>query len=164
MALTDEKGRRSGRINILDLLIVLVIIALAGGVYIKFFAKENKAAVQTTKVKYDIEVKNVNKDYVDAINAGDPIRDSVKGNNLGIVQDKKVYPASSINMDIENGKFVKVAIPDLYDVMLTIEADAIVSPRDILVDGADIRVGKKLFVKGKGYANTCFVMKVSIGQ
>ncbi len=164
MPLKDKKGSQSGRFNILDLLIIVAIIVLIGGVYIKFFTGQSKAAVQTTKVRYDIEVRNINKDFLDAIQPGDPIRDSVKGNNLGRVLDKAVYPASTINMDIESGRFVKEMVPDLFDVMISIEADAVVTPRDILVDGSDIRVGKKLFVKGKGYANTCFVMRVGLSQ
>lgn len=163
MALEKGKG-----FNIVDWLIVLIIAALAVGVYVQFFAKDSSAAVdvrhKTSKVRYDIEIRNVTKDFAEAVKLGEPIRDSVKGNNLGVVADSVSYPASMINMDAVQGKFVKVQIADLYDVRITIEADANVTPTDILVDGTDIRVGKRLTVKGKGYAGVSFVLKVDLEQ
>ncbi|WP_373000461.1 DUF4330 domain-containing protein [Lutispora sp.] len=164
MVFVDDKGRLFGKINIIDLFIVLVVTVLLGGMYAMLFTKNTKDAAHISKVLYDIEVKNVSKNFVNAINTGEPIRDSVRGNNLGIVVNKIVYSASAINMDMVQGKYVKVEIPDLYDVKITVEADANITPTDILVDGTDIRVGKQLSIKGKGYANVSFVLKVSLYQ
>jgi len=162
MALIDGKGRLFGKINIIDLLIVLLVIAIAGGVYLVFFGGSDKQVVETSKVIYDFEITNVNKDFVDAINMGDFIRDSTRGNELGTVVSKAPRKATMLNEDLINGRYIIAEVPDAYDVVITIEADADITPANIIVGGAEIKVGKKFFIKGKGYANQGFVTKITL--
>lgn len=162
MALIDEKGRLFGKINIIDLLIVLLVIAIAGGAYLVFFGRSDKQAVETSKVTYDFEITNVNKDFVDAITPGDPIRDSIRGNELGTVVSKESRKATMLNEDIINGRYIIAEVPDAYDVVITIEAHADITPANIIVGGAEVKVGKKFFIKGKGYANQGFVTKMTL--
>lgn len=162
MALIDGKGRLFGKINIIDLLIVLLVIAIAGGIYLVFFSGSDKQAAETSKVVYDFEITNVNKDFVDAINPGDPIRDSTRGNELGTVVSKESRKATMLNEDLINGRYIIADVPNAYDVVITIEADADITPANIIVGGAEIKVGKKFFIKGKGYANQGFVTKITL--
>lgn len=165
MALTDGKGRLFGRVSLVDLLIVLLIVLIAGGVYFVFFGGADKQVVHTTKVIYDFEITNVNKDFVDAINPGDPIRDSVRGNELGTVVSKESKSATMLNEDLINGRYVIADVPGAYDVVITIEANANITPANVIVGGAEVKVGKKIFIKGKGYASQGFVTKMTlIGQ
>ena len=165
MALIDGKGRLFGKINIVDLLIVLLIIVIVGGVYFVFFGGADKQVVETTKVVYDFEITNVNKDFVDAINSGDPIRDSTRGNELGTVISKTSKNATMLNEDLINGRYVIADVPNAYDVVITIEAKADITPANIIVGGVEVKVGKKFFIKGKGYANQGFVTKMTlVGQ
>jgi hypothetical protein len=153
MALIDRKGRLFGKINIVDLLIVLLTIAIVGGVYFVFFGGADK------------QVTNVNTDFVDAINIGDPIRDSIRGNELGTLTSKASRPATMLNEDLANGRYVIADVPNSYDVVITIEAKAKITPANIIVGGAEVKVGKKFFIKGKGYANQGFVTKMTlVGQ
>ncbi|HWQ29596.1 MAG TPA: DUF4330 domain-containing protein [Negativicutes bacterium] len=165
MALMDKKGRLFGKINIVDLSIVLILLLLAGGVYYVFFGGSSKQVTATNKVVYEFEITNVNKDFVDAITDGDPIRDSVRGNELGTVTGKVERPATMLNEDLINGRYVIAKVPDAYDVAITIEAQANITPANVIVGGAEVKVGKKFFIKGKGYANQGFVTKMTlIGQ
>jgi hypothetical protein len=162
MALMDGKGRLFGKINIVDLLIVLLVISLVTGVYLVFFGGSDKQVVESSKVVYDFEITNVNKDFVDAINAGDPIRDSVRGNELGTVVSKASKKATMLNEDLENGRYIIAEVPNAYDVVITIEAQANITPANVIVGGAEVKVGKKFFIKGKGYANQGFVTKMTL--
>lgn len=165
MALIDGKGRLFGKINIVDLLIVLLIASIAGGVYFVFFGGADKQVVETTKVVYDFEITNVNKDFVDAITPGDPIRDNIRGSELGTVVSKESRNATMLNEDLINGRYVIADVPNAYDVVITIEANANITPANIIVGGAEVKVGKKFSIKGKGYANQGFVTKMTlIGQ
>ncbi|MGE5677737.1 MAG: DUF4330 family protein [Pseudomonadota bacterium] len=48
---------------------------------------------------------------------------------------------------------------------MTIEAQANITPANVIIGGAEVKVGKKFFIKGKGYANQGFVTKMTlIGQ
>lgn len=165
MALIDSKGKLFGKINIVDLLIVLLIISIAGGVYLVFFGGSDKQIVETTKVVYDFEITNVNMDFIEAITPGDPIRDSTRGNELGTVVSKTSRKATMLNEDLINGRYIIADVPDAYDVVITIEARADITPANIIVGGAEVKVGKKFFIKGKGYANQGFVTKMTlVGQ
>lgn len=162
MGLTDGKGRLFGKINVVDLLIVLVLILAVGGAYYVFFGGNEKQAQESGTVVYDFEITNVNKDFIDAINPGDPIRDSTRGNYLGNVVSKTFRNATMLNEDLVNGRYVIAEVPDAYDVVITIEATASVTPANIVVGGAEVKVGKKFFIKGKGYAGEGFVTRLTL--
>ena len=165
MSLADNRGKLFGKINIIDLIIILLIILTAAGGYMFFSGGNNRQAVNTGKVVYDFEITNVNKDFVDAITPGDPIRDSTRGNELGTVVSKSSRGATMLNEDLINGRYIIAEVPDAYDVVITIEADANITPANIIIGGAEVKVGKKFFIKGKGYANQGFVTKMTlVGQ
>ena len=165
MALIDGKGRLFGKVNIIDLVIILLVLAIAGGAYYMFFGGDDNQVVESSMVTYDFEINNVSKDFVDAITTGDPIRDSVRGNALGTVVSKASREATMLNEDFINGRYVISKVPNTYDVVITIEAKANVTPANIIVGGTEVKVGKKFFIKGKGYANQGFVIKMAlIGQ
>lgn len=166
MSLIDGKGRLFGKLNIVDLLIVLIILSIAGGAYYMFFGGSEKQVVQTSKVIYEFEITNVNKDFVDAINPGDPIRDNVRGSEMGTVTGKTSRSATMLNEDLISGRYVIADVPGMYDVVITIEADANITPANVIVGGnTEIKVGKKFSIKGKGYANQGFIIGMTlVGQ
>ncbi len=162
MALIDGKGRLFGKINIVDLLIIVLVLSVAVAAYGFFFGGNEKQVLDTAKVVYDFEITNVNQDFIDAIVPGGPIRDSVRGNDLGRVVGKESRNATMLNEDLINGRYVIADVPDAYDVVITIEADANITPANIIVGGAEVKVGKKFFIKGKGFANQGFVTKITL--
>ena len=66
-----------------------------------------------------------------------------------------------LNEDLVNGRYVIAEVPNAYDVVITIEAAATITPTNVIVDGQEIKVGKKFFIKGKGYANQGFVIRMA---
>lgn len=162
MALKDNKGKSFGKLNMVDYIIIFVLLALVGGVYYVFFGGSDKQVVETSKVLYEFEITNVNKAFVDAITPGDPIRDNIRGSEIGKVVSKASRNATMLNEDIINGRYVIADVPDMYDVVITIEGQANITPANIIVGGAEIKVGKKFSIKGKGYANQGFVTKITL--
>ncbi|MBZ4645599.1 MAG: hypothetical protein PWR27_484 [Petroclostridium sp.] len=164
MSFIDSKGRLFGMISLIDLLIVLVIFSAAAGIYIKYFAKSGPGEELSRKVQYDVEIKAQTKEFADVIKVGDEIRESIKGNYLGKVVKKQVLPATDVTKNLEKGKFEKVEIPNAYDVILTLEANGAVTPDSILAEGVEIKVGQRLYVKGKGYAGASFIIGIRYEQ
>ena len=160
MALVDNKGKLFGKFNIIDLLIVLFVLLIIGGGY-TYLHKGKSAAAEVKKIQYDIEMQLQSKEFVDMIKKGDEIRDGLRNNYLGKVIDIKPLPAITINENIIEGKYVKAETPGMYDVVVTLEADAVFSPGNITVNSVGIKVGKKLeSVKGKGYASQCYILGI----
>ena len=144
--------------NIVDLLIVLVIVGIAFGAYTLLFSKDNSVNKET--VKYDLEIKKVDKNFVDSIETGKIIRESTKGNVLGKIVKVTSVPATSLEEDLINGRYVISDVENMYDVTLSIEAQAVITAKDIIADGYDIKVGKKVFVKGIGFAATSYIINI----
>ncbi|HYE09670.1 MAG TPA: DUF4330 domain-containing protein [Patescibacteria group bacterium] len=157
-----NKGHRG--FNLVDILIILMIAVLVAGgwyVYSQFTEDQQK---NKHAVVYQVELKGVDQNFVNAITKGDPLRESVKGNNLGSVAEKAYVAASNINTDFLNGKYVDVSVPDKLDVILSISAEAEVSERNITVGGLEIKIGQKIFVKGKGYAKDGYILNIDIKE
>lgn len=160
----EKANKTHRRFNLLDILIIIIVVALIGGgwyVYSRYTEglNQNKRAVE-----YQVELKGVDQSFVDAINQGDPLRESIKGNNLGHVASKIAMAASNVNTDFLIGKYVEVPVPDKLDVILNITSEAEVSEKSIVVGGLEIKIGQKIFVKGKGYAKEGYLLNIDIKE
>ena len=159
MAIIDNKGKLFGLINIIDLSILLIILMLAGFALIRVSAL-NKEKAKMTRIEYDVELRENVKDFSFMINKGDEIRDSINGDYLGKVLKKEVKPSTEIIENYEEGKFVEVEIPSLYDVIVTIEANGKVTESEILAEGREIKIGRLMYIKGKGYAGGGYILAI----
>lgn len=160
MALIDNKGKLFGKVNIIDLSIILVVVLVAAAVYGVYFRKTESAEATADRIEYDVELTVKPEEFVDAIKIGDEIRDSVRGHYLGKVIDKKKLPATKVIENIDKGEFVKAEIPGMYDVIVTIEANGMVTPRSILAEGVEVKVGQRMYIKGKGYASPGYIVRL----
>lgn len=160
----DKRGSFLGRFNSLDWLIIVLVVVIIGGAYFGLNYRSKSLAVPQMPISYDLEIKAVGSDFMDNAKAGSLIYESTKGNKMGKVTKVDVKPAESINQDTVNGKFVLATVPNLYDVILTVETNAQVSSSSIVTDGLELKVGKKIFVKGKGFANAAFVMAIRLNK
>ncbi|HHV59790.1 MAG TPA: DUF4330 domain-containing protein [Clostridiaceae bacterium] len=162
MGLLDKKGRLFGLINILDLAIVLIIVALlAGGLYIY---KSHRAETQlpTTPIEIDIELV-LDKDTVDAIEVGQPVIDNQKGANLGVIYDKKVTEQKGVFGDATKGEFVENVIPGQYNVIISLKTDAVVEPDRITVYGLEINIGRPVYFKcGSSYIGSGYFIGIRL--
>lgn len=160
----QERNNKIRRFNLLDIIIIFIVIAvIAGGFYLY---SQYTESLQKNKqaIEYEVELKGVDQSFADAITKGDPLRESVKGNNLGTVEDKILTAATNINTDFLNGRYVDVPVPDKQDVILKISSVAEISGKSITVGGLEIKIGQKLYVKGKGYAKEGYILNIEIRE
>ena len=158
MAIVDKQGRLFGKINIIDLSFILIALLVVGFIYVQYFRGADNGEAAGKRIEYEVELKIKTKEYADVIKIGDEIRDSIKGHYLGKVIEKKVLPAFTINENAEKGEYVKAEVPDRYDVILTLEANGIVTSGSILAEGVEVKVGQKMYIKGKGYASRGYIL------
>ncbi len=161
---TNKKKNFLSRVNIIDILIILIVLITAISA---IWAKDHilgENIGKGEKIQYKLELKYKKKEFVDAISEGGNIRNSIDGKYLGKVIEKEVQTATDITPNIEEGKYIKAEMPDLYDIILTIEANGKVSPQGINVEGEDMKIGKQLFISGKGYASSTFVVGMEFNQ
>jgi hypothetical protein len=163
MSKENTKIRPKG-FNLLDIIIIVIIVAFIGGGWYAYSHYTESQQKNKREVVYQVELKGVDQNFVDAIAQGDPLRESVKGNNLGNMISKEVVSATNVNTDFLNGKYVAVAVPDKLDVVLNISAVAEVSEKSIVVGGLEIKIGQKIYIKGKGYAKEGYLLNINIKE
>lgn len=161
MAIIDEKGKLFGRVNIIDFCIVFVlVIVIIGGIFIINMLSNSQIRDTNQAVRYDVEFRYKPKEFGESIQIGGEVRSSIDGSYLGKLVNKKIVPSANIIPNAEEGKYVKAELPEEYDVIITIEANAVITDQEILAEGKDIKIGKQMFIKGKGYASPGFIVGI----
>ena len=162
MLLIDNKGRLFGKFNILDLFIIVMIIVLGVGGFYKV-RKVNLTDVDIIKpkpVELKIIVMEREKLGVDMIKEGDILKEYDTGIVLGEIKNIEVNPASTEVATID-GEIKIAEIPDRYDLLITVDAKAMITENSIMSGNKELRIGNKLVLRTKTYALDSIVLAVN---
>ncbi len=120
----DNKGRLFGKLNIVDLLIViLVVVAVCATVYKFGFSEHSDVNESNTRIEYVLKAKGVRGFTVDSIKIGDSIYDEETDNLLGTITAVEAKDAMDYVLKAD-GTTVYTSKPDRYDAYITVESDA----------------------------------------
>lgn len=151
MKLIDEKGRLFGKINLIDLLVVLLIVAVLAAVVWKLGGRKAAAAVTGTEKRavYTVEFEDVPADIAH-------FAETQIGKAL--VNDSKVIAASITDVQTadyagENGHL------RLY---ITVEADASFTGNVYKVGPQEIRVGYEYILKTSEFELTGLISALEV--
>lgn len=160
MKIIDKKGRLFGLINIVDLLIIVLLLALVA-VGVKRFG--NKAAVGEATTKKGVitaEIKDVRDVTAKNVKVGDPIYDYDKGTLIGKILTAEVEPYKD---ETEyQGKFYNSEVPGKYRVIMTIDAD-IKETQDFYQVGTEqVRIGAEMRIKNKTITTFMTILGIEV--
>ena len=149
----DEKGRLFGKINIVDLLVILVILIGIVVVAVKFLAPGSTTAVNPPKthVTYQVLVESVQPEVYDNIK---PLVDAGDATLMasGEYLDGKVTAvtaeshASQASVSTSGDMLLVPVGSDLLDLTFTIECN-VVNPITTEIGPQEVRIGKTHIVK-----------------
>ena len=146
----DEKGRLFGKINIVDLLVILVILIGAAVVAVKFLGPGSTAAINPAKthVTYQVLVESVQPEVYENIQEHIPGTLMASGEFLdGQVTAVTATPHASEASVSASGEMLLVPVDsDLLDLVFTIECN-VVNPVTTEIGPQEVRVGKTHIVK-----------------
>lgn len=152
----DRKGRLFGKINIIDLLFLLVlIVAVVGG-----FSRMRHSPVaieKTSKGKVTLLVEEVRMPSVENIMEGSELYSFEKGSYFGKVSAKKVVPFEDATE--YKGQWINAPVPDKYSVYVDVDVDIAENDRAYLISGDEVRVGGEYRLKSK----TCTFNGICVG-
>lgn len=157
--LIDSKGKLFGKINIIDLTLILLIGALiAGGAY-KLSNLRNVSTENQEPISVTIEIEEGQKGLADAIKKGDILFDSVRGAQFGKITDKtvRVHKELVVNQD---GTVEYKEIPGSFDVEIEIDSMAIIDDMGFLVATRPLYIGSEIRLKSNLYVFSCKVMNI----
>lgn len=142
--LLDERGRIGGRVNLVDLVAVVLVVALAVFLYVSFSTGGETATVRAT-----FRISQVRGPTVDQVKEGQEVHD-LAGNRLGVVEKVTVAP-SRVEVSTADGG-LKMAESSLYfDVTVVVEGQGTASSSSVRVGNVPLRVGKWIELVGPAY-------------
>lgn len=151
MRIVDERGRLFGWINLVDLGVIVLVLALAAaGVYKLVTARAGPVRV-TRDVDFTVLVQEVRQATVDVVDAGDLVYEHDSSLPFGTVSAVEVLPATK-HAQTSEGEWVLAELPDRYDLVLTVRAQAVVSETAVVVGRMEIRIGTMVTLKTATYA------------
>lgn len=158
---TPSKKKKNGRFNFVDFTLILILV-LTVGVLIYLFSPisiiKKWTEKDTKNIQYEVEITNVDEEFIDLIKADTPVGDAVTKGSLGtvtMVQSTKYIEyqtVEKINNDGENTtveyELVPVEYPNKYNLHVTITVSAdYYKGTGYTVNSTRIAVGDKLALK-----------------
>lgn len=132
--LIDEKGRLFGRVNVIDALVLLAVLVLAGAFALRAqrLAANNiqqpmsslTAPENPVPVVYEVTMYNTSIGHVEDIRKGDILynKDS-NGTNVGTITDVQVSECR-LPSQLADGSYVMAPVHGRYRIVLTVESEA----------------------------------------
>ncbi|MDD7352213.1 DUF4330 domain-containing protein [Peptoniphilus sp. AGMB00490] len=160
MKIIDKKGRLFGLINIVDLLVIILILALVAVGVKRFGTKAAVGEASTKKGVITAEVKDVRDVTANNIKVGDKIFDYDKGTYLGKIVAAEVEPYK--DKTEYQGKFYNSEVPGKYRVIMTIDADVKETEDFYQVGTEQIRIGAEMRIKNKNITTFMTILGIEL--
>jgi len=153
-----DRGRLFGKVNIVDLIVLLVIIAVVVFAVVRMTGSSSK----TVPVRVTYVVEAVRQATVSALQAKGDVTDD-GGTGLGKVQDVVVAP-TLVEVPTSDGGLKAVESPVFSDVSIVVLGSGRVSGSTVRIGSVPMRVGKKVTLVGTGYEVQTVIMGVVWGD
>lgn len=133
--LLDKNGKLFGKINIIDLTLLLVILLLISGVAYKFIQNERKDITNNSQLlEYQVSILNVRSFSADALDVKDNLYDAKTDTYMGKITAKEIKPYSDY-ITKTDGTTVLAEKPGRLEVVLTIQVPGVENPNGYLANG-----------------------------
>ncbi|MBR3791699.1 MAG: DUF4330 domain-containing protein [Clostridia bacterium] len=158
MKIIDEKGRLFGKINLIDLIIVVAVIVLSVATVVKFRTSDSYLSKGRT-LEYTMLIENVRQATVDAVGQQtEGLVDYESKKEIGNIVDYKVMEASEVEL-MSDGTYKNVKYKDKFDVLLTVQVGGTETEDNYYtLSGKKIVVGDEIAINN-GYVGTHAIVK-----
>ncbi len=153
MKIIDSNGRLFGKINIIDLIIIVAVIVLSVATVVKFRTSDSYLSKGRT-LEYTMLVENVRQATVDAIGQKtEGLIDYESKKEIGDIVDYEVMGASEVEL-MSDGTYKDVKYKDKFDILLTVRVQGTETEDNFYtLSGKKIVVGDELAINN-GYVGT----------
>ena len=146
----DKDGNIRGKVNIVDIFIVIVLLATVALVGYRFLAREDGTEpVDKDPVVIQFTSNDVKDDTLEQLETGVPVLDVNSNKMLGSAVGFTADDATTYSVT-DSGNVVIVSIPGTNSVVVTIKGTGTLDDNGFLIDG---------FRYGVGHSTTVFVGK-----
>jgi hypothetical protein len=144
----DKSGRLFGKLNIIDLIFIILILAAAIFTMSKFgvFSPERISGGVEQKIRLTIYQEEANTFTVSNIKPGDPVSESFQNTNFGKVTGIEIGEPVNWGADQE-GRQIATGRDGYSSVKIEIEAPGTVNSSGITISGVKYYVGQVLVIR-----------------
>ncbi|MDF2627195.1 MAG: hypothetical protein K0R39_1026 [Symbiobacteriaceae bacterium] len=147
MTIIDQKGRLFGKVNLLDLVVVLAVVAVAGRFGYKAMTKEAAAPAGETKtVQVKFYLPNVTQPTVAFLRPGVEVYDSKSNAHMGKIVAAETKPTMIVGPEKEYESKTRV------DLTITVEGTGRVTSNGSSLGGIELRGGRLFELKTPEWA------------
>ena len=157
----DERGRIFGKVNVVDILVLLVVAAVVVFAVVRMTGSSST----TVPVRATYTAEAVRQATVDMLRKNVKVKGTVRdegGTLLGAVQDVVVTPTRE-EFITPQGKLEEFQSPIFSDVSIAVLGEARVSGETVRIGSVPLRAGKKVTLVGTGYEVQTVIMGVVWG-
>jgi hypothetical protein len=154
----DERGRFFGKVNVIDLLVLLVIVAVVILAAVRF----RDASVETIPVRITLSLEKARQAVADALDIKGTVTDD-GGTVLGQVDKVTVAPTREEFMT-QADELKAFDSPIYSDISIEVLGEGVVSGSSVRVGNSPIRVGKRITVLGSGFEIQTTILGVVWGE
>ena len=134
--MTDNKGRIFGKINIIDICVVVILIIAVAATYFKFnMSAHSDVTTSNGRAEYTILAKGLRSFTVDQFEIGDKVFDKESEKCIGEVVAVETAPAYEY-ITKTDGNIVHAQMPERYDLRVTVQTDAVINDKGINANSA----------------------------
>lgn len=156
----DKNGRLFGKVNIIDIAVILAVIAVVLGVFVRFTGGAGKIVTATKKIEFEVKVDGVRSFTVDALNKKGLVTnknyDIVTGEITNVDTSDCVQKATKTD-----GTVVEAPLEDRYTSTVTIVTDGKESDAGYFdSNNEEIAVGREYTIYSKFVKTTGTITKI----
>ena len=163
---TETKAtQKRKKLNVFDFLVILVVLAVIG--FAIFWATpwsqslKNKLGT-TVSLQYTVEIKDVDQAFIEKIQEGNHVIDSVSKNEIGTVVAIEIHEHEILSVG-ENGQGIMIEAPDRYNMIVTVSSNASYqSGKGYAINGCRIAVGESMALRFPDYVCEGFCIGLTI--
>lgn len=154
----NKEGKLFGKISIIDIVVVLAIVVLAFGLYVRFGGgDEAMVSTQKQQIEYTLLVKNVRIGTVEALQQLGPITNATTKEYTGDITNVTFDDAVDTR-ELTNGTIAETSLPERYTATVKVCVDGKVNNSGYYTStNQPINVGSTLYFTSK-FANTSGVI------
>lgn len=155
-----ENKKLFGKINVIDILIVIILLAVLALCY-AIFGNKGTAIQNGQMYTFQYEMQNIILTTANSIKVGDKVYDNETNAYIGEVTNVEISNCQQINVNYDTNEYISVDVPGKYNALITIQNNLIDTGTDLTTqDNYVIKVGKRVYLRGGLYAGAGYIVYI----
>lgn len=145
----DDKGRLWGRINLIDLALIVIVIAALIFAGMKFLGRGDIPSIvsERQEVTFTIYTNAIFPFVKEQIREGDEVRLVSNNEVLGKIEKLEIKSGTGL-VSTADGRWIESDIPNKYQINIVIKGKAVKSGEYLSIGGTQLLAGSEVAVKG----------------